>query len=106
MHIQFVSLDIVGISQDEWSKVAEEFAPAFADVPGLVSKVWLVDPETNSCCGGIYTWRDRQAMEDYATSDLFKAVVAHPNLANIKASDYTVMETPTRITRGFVETAV
>ncbi len=106
MHIQIVSLNVEGITNDEWAKMADDLAPAFADVPGLVSKVWLVDPETNSCVGGVYTWQDRQAMENYAESDLFKAVLAHPNVTNITSTDYTVMEGPTRVTRGLVAATV
>ena len=103
MHIQIVSLNVERISNEEWARMADEMAPAVADVPGLISKVWLVDPATNSCCGGIYTWRDRKAMEDFAESELFKAVMSHPNLTNIAATDYGVMEGPTRVTRGLVE---
>ena len=106
MHIQIVSLNVEGITNEEWAKMADDLAPALADVPGLVSKVWLVDPETNSCCGGVYTWQDRQAMEKYAESDLFKAAMAHPNLTNITSTDYTVMEGPTRVTRGLVAATV
>ncbi len=106
MHIQIVSLDVVGLSQEEWARMADELAPAFANVPGLISKVWLLDPATNACRGGVYTWQDRAAMEDFAESDLFKAALAHPNLANISAVDYGVMEAPTRVTRGLVEARV
>jgi hypothetical protein len=106
MHIQIVSLAIEGITNDEWAKMADELAPAFAGVPGLISKVWLVNPETNSCCGGLYTWKDRQAMENYAESDLFNAVLAHPNVTNVSSIDYTFMEGPTRVTRGLVASTV
>lgn len=100
MHIQIVRADVVGLGNEEWNKAAKELAPAFAEAPGLLSKVWLTDPQTGRFRGGIYTWRDRQAMESFAQSDLFKAVLSHPNLANITATDYSVMEAPTRVTRG------
>jgi heme-degrading monooxygenase HmoA len=39
-------------------------APAFADMPGFVSETALANPET-STYGGVYVWRDREALENY-----------------------------------------
>ena len=77
-----------------------EVAPAFAGVPGLLSKVWLADPSTGTY-GGVYFWSDRKAMEDYTKTDLFNMVATHPNLTNITSKDFDVMDAPTKVTRGF-----
>ena len=106
MHIQIVDLTVEGLSQDEFAKVAGELAPAYSNIPGLISKVWLTDPETNACCGGVYTWENRAAMEAFAETELFKAAMSHPNLNVISASDYGVMEAPTRVTHGLAEARV
>jgi hypothetical protein len=37
----------------------------FAGFPGYVSKLWMVDPETNEFAG-LYEWRGREAAERYA----------------------------------------
>jgi hypothetical protein len=39
-------------------------------------------------------------MDDYAKSDLFKAVATNPNLAGVTSIDFAVLEEPTSVTRG------
>ena len=99
MHIQIVNFRLRGIDEQQYAKVCDALAPAFGAVPGLLAKVWLANRETGMF-GGVYTFQDRAAMDRYRQSDLFKAVVSHPNLADITATDFEVMESPTRITRG------
>ena len=55
MHIQVVNFNLEGINHDDFMQIADTEAPAFAGVPGLVSKVWLCDQENNTY-GGVYTW--------------------------------------------------
>ena len=99
MHMQIVNFHLRGIDAEHYAKICDDLAPAFGAVPGLLSKVWLANPRTGTF-GGVYAWEDSAAMERYAQTDLFKAVVAHPNLADITSSDFEVMESPTRVTRG------
>jgi heme-degrading monooxygenase HmoA len=106
MHIQIINFNLKDLSEEDYQAAGEEqFAPAFADVPGLISKVWLANSETNTY-GGVYTWRDRRAMVEFTKSELFNAVISNPNLANLVSTDFSVMENPTRTTRGFVEVSV
>jgi putative monooxygenase ydhR len=74
-------------------------------VPGLISKVWLANPATNTY-GGVYTWRDRASMEAFARSELFQGIGRHPGLAAVSSKDFRVLEAPTRVTNGLVATAV
>lgn len=100
MHIQIVTFQLSGITPAEYEQACDaQFAPAFRDVPGLLKKVWLSDPATNTF-GGVYTWSDRAAMETYFQSPLFQAVAGHPNLAGITSRDFAILEQPTRATRG------
>jgi quinol monooxygenase YgiN len=99
MHIQVVNFQLRNINHEEYTRMCEEAAATFAAVPGLLSKVWLADPATNTY-GGVYTWRDREAMEDYLKSELFQAVVDDPHLANVTSKVFAVLEGPTRVTRG------
>ena len=101
MHIMIVKFKLKDLGDADYRKAAVELAASFAEVDGLVAKEWLADPSTNTY-GGVYHWRDRDAMQAYATSELAKAVAMHPNLAEITAADFEVMEEPTRITRGRV----
>ena len=106
MHIQIVNFRLKDMSEAEYRAVCDvEFAPAFAGVPGLLSKVWLADQE-NGVYGGVYTWQDKQALETYLKSDLFNAVLNHPNLADITSKDFGILEGPTRVTRGLVNAVV
>lgn len=99
MHVQLVTFELKDMSQAEYERFCDEVAPAFAAVPGLVSKVWLASPEANTF-GGVYTFRDKKAFDAYVASDLFQGVGANPHLAQLKAADYEVMERPTAVTRG------
>src|SRR5437868_11831143 len=72
MHIQIITFHLRGVSEPDYRALCDEVAPAFAEVPGLVSKVWLANSTTNTY-GGVYTWASREAMETFAKSELFKA---------------------------------
>jgi heme-degrading monooxygenase HmoA len=99
MHVQIVNFQLNGINEAQYREVCDEVAPAFAAVPGLVSKVWLADQPTNTY-GGVYLWRDRQAMQDYLDSELFRGVSADPHLKDLTSRDFGVLEAPTEVTRG------
>ncbi len=103
MHISVFDYRIQDIDDAGWSQACDELAPAFAAVPGLVSKVWLHGE--GDARGGVYLWEDRAAYETFLASDLGRAVGSHPNIADLTIRDYAVDEAPTRVTRG-VPTAV
>ena len=105
MHIQIVNFNLKDMSVEEYQKFCDSVAQTVADLPGLISKTWLANSETNTY-GGVYIWRDQQAMEDFTKTELFNAVATHPNLANITSEDFGVLEGPTGVTRGLVGTAV
>ena len=80
MHIQIINFNLTGLSEQDFLATCEkEFAPAFAAVPGLVSKVRL------------------------ANSELFNAVANHPNFENIESTDFGLLEGPTKVTNGLAE---
>lgn len=100
MYIQIVTFNLNGLSQAEYEQACEvQFAPAFREVPGLLTKVWLSNPQTNTF-GGVYTWQDREAFQRYLESPLYHAVASHPNLANMSSREFGILEQPTRATRG------
>lgn len=99
MHIQIVNFQLKDLSEEDYVNSCEQEASAFAELPGLISKVWLANRETNTY-GGVYTWQDRQAMENYVNSELFNAMATDPNLVDITSKDFAVLEGPTRVTRG------
>jgi quinol monooxygenase YgiN len=99
MHITVVNFRLKDMNHEEFTAACDELAPAFAAVPGLVSKVWLSDP-TGNTYGGVYTWRDRSAFEAYARSDLAESVLANPHFTDLVVKDFAVLDGPTRVTRG------
>jgi hypothetical protein len=102
VHVQIVTFSLKGISEGDYRRQCEAIASAFANLPGLVSKTWLANPETNTY-GGVYVWQDLQAMEGYAETDLYKGMLANPHLDDITVRDFAILENPTRVTRGTAE---
>jgi hypothetical protein len=101
MHVQIINFKLKDLTDEQYGKAAVDMAQSFASVPGLVSKVWIANPSTNTY-GGVYYWQDKAAMETFAGTDLFKSVATHPNLVEITSTDFEIMEQATRITRGAV----
>lgn len=99
MHIQIVTFRLQDMSDADYRSACDGLAEVFADVPGLVSKVWLADEPTGTY-GGVYSWVDRAAMEAYLASDLYQAVAANPNLAGMTSRDFAILEGPSRVTGG------
>ena len=98
MHIQVVNFNLEGINHDDFMQIADTAAPAFAGVPGLVSKIWLCDQE-NKTYGGVYTLENQQAMETFAKSELFiNAVANNPNFVNLSVKDFSILDGPSKIT--------
>jgi quinol monooxygenase YgiN len=104
VHVQIVNFNLKDISEEDYRRHCEAIASAFANLPGLVSKIWLADPDTNTY-GGVYVWQDLQAMEGYAETDLYKGMLANPHFDDITVRDFAVLENPTRVTRGTAEVA-
>ena len=104
MQILVVNFNLDGLSEDEFASSCDELAPAFAMVPGLASKVWLAD-RAEGIFGGVYTFESEKALDDYLQSDLFAGIGSTPGLVNISVRRFGVLDGPTRVTHGFVETA-
>src|SRR6476646_4341808 len=99
MHIQIINFHLDGVSEADFRAHADEAAPVFAEVPGLISKVWLANRATNTY-GGVYTCASRDAMDEYVKSDLFKGIATNANRVGVTSIDFGVLEEPTSVTRG------
>ena len=100
MHAQLITYQLSDISQAEYlEQMVEPDAPVLANVPGLVSKIWLADEDKNAF-GGFYLWENRTAMEDFMHSDLVKAVVSRPFVKNVSSVDFDVNQNASLVTRG------
>ncbi|MGB1770944.1 MAG: YdhR family protein [Planctomycetota bacterium] len=99
MHVLVVNFNLEGINHDQYSEACDELAGTFAAIPGLIAKVWLSDPDSNTY-GGVYTFEDKAAFEAYQAGEVFAAVAGNPNFTNVTAKDFGILDGPTRVTRG------
>ena len=100
MHAQLITYQLKAISQADYLKqMVEPDAPVLANVPALISKVWLANEAKNSF-GGFYLWENQAAMEAFMHSDLVKAVVSRPYVMNVSSVDFGVNQKASSITRG------
>ena len=99
MHIQVITFKLDGIDEAAYQAHAEQHAPVFAALPGLRAKIWLANPQANTY-GGIYTWDDVAAMRSYQGGQIFQGLQANPHMIDVAVSDFSVMDGPTKVTRG------
>ena len=98
MHVQIVNFTLNGLDEEGYRAACADMAPAFATLPGLLAKVWLADPDSNTY-GGVYLWRDRESMEGYLASELFATVAATPQFSNITSRDFRIYDDLTAVTQ-------
>ena len=48
MHAQVITFGLNGITEEQFREACGADAPTFANLPGLLAKIWLRDPETNT----------------------------------------------------------
>ena len=98
-HIQIINFNLSGISRSEYEAAAAEAAQPISEMPGLISKRWLANEETNTY-GGVYFWETKQHMQDWMDSQIFKDIGANPAFANAKVTDFEMIESLSAVTRG------
>ena len=91
MHAQLVTFGLNGITEEQFQEASRADTPTFANLPGLLAKVWLRNPETNTY-GGLYLWTDQEAYERYIKGEVFNAIKANQNLENVESRDFGVFE--------------
>jgi hypothetical protein len=68
--------------------MANEVAPAFAEVPGCDWKLWIIDEAKNEG-GAVYLFRDESSLKQFLDSPLVASVLSNPALENfdLRATD-------------------
>ncbi len=92
-----VTFNLKGVTDAAYREGCEQEAPAFASVSGLISKAWIADEMTNTY-GGVYTFADRESLETYVGSELFKAIADDPTVESLTWHAFEVLESPSRTT--------
>ncbi|HET8755097.1 MAG TPA: YdhR family protein [Solirubrobacteraceae bacterium] len=96
MYVQIIEFDAPGLTHAEYAQFCDQAVPAIAEVPGVLGKLFLADPDS-SRRAGIYTFTGREAADAYLRSDLFRAAIAtNPAIANVRARGSELLERPTR----------
>ena len=72
MIVQFVQFE-TSLTEQEAMAIAQERAPTFRAIPGLVQKFYLKLGKPNHF-GGFYIWKSREDMLAYRESDLAKTI--------------------------------
>ena len=99
MHIQIINFNLSKISCSEYEAAATEAAQLISEIPGLISKRWLANEETNTY-GSNYFWETKKHMQDWIDSQIFKDIRSNPAFANAKVTYFKMIESLSAVTRG------
>ena len=87
------------VTKEEYEQAVSPLADKFANVPGLIWKVWILNAEKSEA-GGIYLFENQAALDDYLAGSLAKIVTTHPALSNFSIKQFGIMKDITKVTRG------
>jgi hypothetical protein len=92
----------VSLNADELEAAFAKDAPMFADLPGLAWKIWSHNPEERSFVG-VYLFATRKIAEDYLAGPIVRAIGQDPNLGDVDARLYPVVESLSRVTHAPIQ---
>lgn len=98
MYVQIVTFGLNGVTEEQFHDFCAGETATFAAVPGLLSKIWLREPD-DATYGAVYLWRDRAAHDDYIRGEIWQSVVADSNLADVKSVGFEIFEDLTKETQ-------
>jgi quinol monooxygenase YgiN len=87
------------VPREEFESMAAQLAPAFAEVPGCIWKIWLVDAEKNEA-GAVYLFKDEEALQNFKASPLVAAVLSHPALSNFELRERGILKEVSELTHA------
>ena len=79
------------VSIEEFKNMATQLAPAFADVPGCIWKIWLIDEEKKEA-GAVYLFKDDESLQNFKASPLVASVLSHPALSNFDLKERDILK--------------
>lgn len=94
----------LNVSSGEYEEMCKSLANAFAAVPGLQWKIWLLNEQEKEA-GGIYLFNSEQALHDFLTGPIVAQLKGHPGFRDISVKLFDVMDGVTTTTRGPVSAA-
>ena len=89
MHALVVAYRLNGITACEHAELAQQLAPAFDAVPGLVSRTPL---ENRDCgrFGAFYVFESKGAFDRFVASEPYAATYGGPGATAVTASDFSI----------------
>jgi hypothetical protein len=90
------------ISRSELENRFRAGATRWANVPGLLWKIWLMN-EAEKETGGIYLFDDKSSAQKYLEGEIFAMLKNNPAVSNISVKQFETIEDLTKITHGPVE---
>ena len=86
-------------STEELEAMLGALAPAFAQVPGCLWKITILDA-TQQQAGGIYLFRDEASLDAFKAGPLVAQVLAHPALSNFDLKIRDILRDVSEVTRA------
>ena len=93
------------LAREQYENTVEPLAQDFANVPGCLWKVWLMNDKDKEA-GGIYLFADESSVATFKDSPLVAAVLSHPALSEHSIKQFEVLEQVSRVTRAPLGAAV
>ena len=91
--VLIVNYQLENMTLEEHAELGSAVAPSFTseNVPGLLGKSFIGNLETE-IFGGVYYFSNQKDADVYLESELWKGVVAHPNLVNFKTDVFKTFD--------------
>lgn len=90
---------------EELTATLAELAPAFAEVPGCLWKITIIDAEKKEA-GGLYLFKDEESLENFKQGSLVASVLSHPALSNFDLKERDILRDINEVTRAPLSAAV
>ena len=87
------------VPREQYENTVSPMAQDFAEVPGCLWKVWLMNEKDNEA-GGIYLFVDEASVENFKGSPLVASVLSHPALSDFSIKQFEVLDEISRVTRA------
>jgi hypothetical protein len=87
------------VSLEEYQQMTSQLGQAFADVPGCLWKIWLINDEKKEA-GAVYLFKDDESLQNFKSSPLVAAVLSHPALSNFDLKERDILTEVSEITRA------
>lgn len=87
------------VTTEEFRHMTSSLAQAFADVPGCLWKIWLID-DAKKEAGAVYLFKDEESLNNFTSSELVAGVMSHPALSNFDLKIRDILTEVSEITHA------